>query len=126
MWKSAIAYAQDTAAGAGDAAGAGEAGQAAPSVMNPMLFMIAIFAIMWFLMIRPNQKRDKERREMLGALAKGDEVVTNGGMCGTIVGISDKKVVLKVSDSPVTKIEFLRGAVSQILKSDAADEDEKS
>jgi preprotein translocase subunit YajC len=84
-------------------------------------FLILMFVVMYFLMIRPNQKREKERRNMLGALAKGDKVVTTGGICGTVVGVNDKTVVLKVSDEPVTKIEFVRSAVAQVTK-DGADE----
>ncbi len=119
MWKSARAYAQDGATGAGEAA-------QGPNFMSTIMFMLVIFGVMWMFLIRPNQRRDKERRALLAALAKGDEVVTNGGICGTIVGISEKKVVLKVSDSPVTKMEFLRGAISQVLKRDTEDEDAKS
>lgn len=85
------------------------------------LFFIAFMAIMYFLMIRPNQKREKERREMLAALAKGDKVITTGGICGTIVGIHEKSVVIRVSDEPPVKIEFLRAAVTRVAK----DEEEK-
>lgn len=77
----------------------------------PML--IAFIAIMYFLMIRPQQKREKERRAMLGALAKGDKVVTSGGICGTVVGLSENHVVLKVDDD--VKIEFVRSAVAQVI-----------
>ena len=93
-----------------------------PSLFSPLTFMLLIFAIFWFLLIRPNRKRDRERRDMLGSLAKGSRVVTSGGICGTIVGLSDKTVVLKVSDDPVLKMEFIRQAVSQVAKDD---EDEK-
>lgn len=86
-----------------------------PAPGNQMwIFLIAFIAIMWFLMIRPNQKREKERREMLSSLSKGDRVVTNGGVFGTIVGLTEKTVVLRVSDEPAVKMEFLRGAVARI------------
>jgi preprotein translocase subunit YajC len=81
--------------------------------LGSFLPMIVIFfAIMYFLMIRPNQKRERERRAMLAALAKGDKVVTTGGICGTVVGLSERSVVVRVDDN--VNIEFLRGAVSQI------------
>lgn len=85
--------------------------------LNSLLFMIvAMFGIMYFFMIRPQQKRERERREMLSALSKGDRVVTSGGICGTVVGLSEDRVVLKVADN--VTIEFLRGAVAQVLKRD--------
>jgi preprotein translocase subunit YajC len=95
----------------------GTADQQPQSQTNPltgMLPMIVIFfAIMYFLMIRPQQKRDKERRAMLAALAKGDAVITTGGICGTVVGITEDRVVLRV-DEKVT-MEFVRGAIAQVV-----------
>lgn len=87
------------------------------------LFFIAFMAIMYFLMIRPNQKREKERREMLAALAKGDRVITTGGVCGTIVGLNEKSVVIRVSDEPPVKIEFLRAAVTRVAKEEKEDKE---
>ncbi|MCL4693233.1 MAG: preprotein translocase subunit YajC [Candidatus Hydrogenedentes bacterium] len=87
------------------------------------LFFIAFMAIMYFLMIRPNQKREKERREMLAALAKGDKVITTGGICGTIVGLNEKSVVIRVSDEPPVKIEFLRAAVTRVAKEEKEDKE---
>jgi len=92
-------------------------GAPAPSVggafggMLPLL--IIFFAVMYFLMIRPQQKRERERRELLASLSKGDAVVTTGGVCGTIVGLTDTHAVLRVDDD--VKIEFLRQAVAQVL-----------
>ena len=93
------------------AAGGGEA--ASPSMLVQMFPLILIFAVFWFLMIAPNRKRDRERKAMLAALSKGDSVITAGGVCGTIVGLNENTVVLKVSDDPPIKIEFLRSSVSQ-------------
>jgi preprotein translocase subunit YajC len=85
--------------------------------MLPML--IAFFAIMYFLTIRPQQKRERERREMLSALAKGDRVITTGGICGDVVGLSDTHVVLRVDEH--VKIEFVRAAVAQVLPRETKD-----
>lgn len=71
---------------------------------------IVMIAVMYFLMIRPQQQREKKKNEMLAALSKGDSVVTIGGICGTIVGITDTHVVLKVDDN--TKIEFLKSSIA--------------
>ena len=82
--------------------------------MNSLLFMIVtMFGIMYFFMIRPQQKRERERREMLSSLSKGDKVVTSGGICGTVVGLSEDRVILKVAEN--VTIEFLRGAVAQVI-----------
>lgn len=96
-----------------------ESGVAAPgNPFSSMLPMIVIFiAIMYFLMIRPQQKRDRERRQMLGALAKGDNVITTGGICGSVVGISEERVVLRVDDN--VTVEFVRGAIAQVLPKDS-------
>ena len=98
----------------GEAAeGAGEAAQGVTGGLGSMLPMIIAFvAIMYFLMIRPQQKREKERRALLSALAKGDAVVTNGGLCGTIVGLTEDEVSLRVDDGVTMK--FVRSAVSQV------------
>jgi preprotein translocase subunit YajC len=83
------------------------------------LMLIAMFAIFYFLLIRPNTKREKERREMLSSLSKGDSVVTAGGIHGTIVGINEKSVVLRVSDDPPVKMEFQRSSVSRVTPQDS-------
>lgn len=107
--------ATDTAGGASGATG---------NPLNSMVFMLVAFmAIMYFLTIRPNQKREKERKEMLSSLAKGDRVITSGGIMGNVVGLSEKSVVLRVSDEPNVKIEFLRGAVSQVISREGQDKD---
>lgn len=102
----------------------GGAAEAPPgSGMPPFLFLIiAMFAIMYFLTIRPQQKRERTRQEMLSALSKGDHVITNGGLHGTIVGLNEKSVVLRVSEEPPVKLEFVRAAVSQVVKDDDGSE----
>ena len=118
MWDVVYAQAEEAPAGEG-------AAQQAPSLFgNPLFMIVAFFAIMYFLMIRPSQKREKQRQEMLGSLSKNDQVVTTGGVCGTIVGLKEKTVVLRVSDDGNMKMEFLRGAISQVIS--RANEDESS
>ncbi|MCC2686566.1 MAG: subunit YajC of preprotein translocase [Paenibacillaceae bacterium] len=74
--------------------------------------LILMFAVLYFLLIRPNQKRAKVRNQMLGNLKKGDKVVTIGGMHGTIMEITDDMVVLRVNDA--TKMTFDRSAISSV------------
>jgi len=74
-------------------------------------------------MIRPNQKREKERKQMLASLSKGDKAVTTGGLCGTVVGLTEKIVVLRVSEDPGVKMEFLREAIMRVTSRDKSDKE---
>jgi preprotein translocase subunit YajC len=71
-----------------------------------------MFAIFYFLLIRPQQKKQRQRAAMLNAISKGDKVVTVGGLHGTIEEISDDTVVLKVND--VTKLTFDRSSINNV------------
>lgn len=70
----------------------------------------AIFAIMYFMMIRPQQKRQKEHQKMLESLKKGDKVVTSTGIHGTITDIEDTTYIVQIADN--TKVKFEKTAVS--------------
>ncbi len=72
-----------------------------------------IILIFYFLIIRPQKKRDKETKNMLAAMKKGDKVVSIGGIRGTIVMVKETTVVVKVDDN--TRIEFSKNAIAQIL-----------
>lgn len=120
MWQLILAQAQEAAQGTATDAPTGPFGGGGSQFM---IMMVALLAIMYFLMIRPNQKREKDRKEMLAAVAKGDKVVTSGGICGSVVGLSEKTVVLKVSDEPNVKMEFLRGAISQVTSKASQEKD---
>lgn len=74
--------------------------------------IIAIVAIFYFMIIRPQQKKQKETQAMLASIKKGDRVLTSGGIYGTVVGTKDDLVVLKVSDE--VKIEFSRQSIVQV------------
>ena len=86
--------------------------------MNAMLTQILpfllIFVVFYFLLIRPQQKRQRERAAMLGAVQKGDKVVTIGGLHGTVDAIDDNTVTLRVNES--TKLTFERSAVNSVKK----------
>ncbi len=85
---------------------------------NPILAfapIILMFAVFYFLLIRPQQKRQKKHDDMIKNVKKGDKVVTTGGIIGIVVGVKDSQVVLKVGDGE-TKIEFLKSAISQVLQ----------
>jgi len=78
-----------------------------------LLPFIIMFAIFYFLLIRPQQKRQKQRQQMLNNLKKGDKVITIGGLHGTIAELTDDTVVLRVND--VTKLTFDRNAVNTVV-----------
>jgi preprotein translocase subunit YajC len=78
--------------------------------------MIVMFAVMYFLMIRPQQKKQKKITEMLNAMKKGDRVLTTGGIIGVISSIKDDIVILKVAEN--TKMEFKKSAISSVIGSE--------
>jgi preprotein translocase subunit YajC len=92
------------------------AGGGDPGYMS-ILFMVLIFVVFYFLLIRPQQKRQKEQKAMVDALAKGDEVVTAGGIAGKITEIGDQYLTLQVASvdgKPVT-LSMQRVAVQTLL-----------
>ena len=104
----------------------GAAPSKGPASIWPML--LALFAVFYFFMIRPQQKKQKESKNMLNTLAKGDKVVTIGGICGTVLNIKEKKdekgtddiIVLKVSDT--TKLELIRSSISKVTPKNSGDD----
>jgi len=83
---------------------------------SPIQFVIMIgifFAIMYFMIIRPQQKRAKEHESLLGGLSKGDEVVTSGGIIGKVVSIGENFVEIKVSESNTMNVQ--KHAVTSVM-----------
>ena len=97
------AYAQ---AAAGGPAGLGALAQFVP--------LILIFAIMYFLMIRPQQKKAAQHREMVAALKKGDTVVTQGGLIGRITAVRDEELEIEIATG--VKVRALRGTISALAQ----------
>lgn len=85
--------------------------------------LILMFLVLYFLLIRPQQKRTKTRNMMLANLKKNDKIVTIGGLHGTILEITDDIVVLRVNDA--TKMTFDRSAVNTVVTSSAVAEEKK-
>lgn len=83
------------------------------SGMSNIIFIVVMFAVFWFILIRPQMKQAKEHKNMVSALAKGDEVVTTGGMLGKINKIDDNFVVLEIADKVEIKIQ--KNSVSTVL-----------
>lgn len=91
------------------AAGAAPAGAG----WGTLLFPVVLIAIMYFLMIRPQVKRQKEHRALLEKLSKGDEVLTSGGLAGVITEVGDSFVTLEVADG--VRVRVQKGAVGNVL-----------
>ncbi|MGI6491841.1 MAG: preprotein translocase subunit YajC [Pelotomaculum sp.] len=82
------------------------------STMVSLLYIIGLFVILYFLMIRPQQQRQKKHQQMIKNLKANDRIVTIGGIYGTIVKIKEDSLILKIADN--TEIEILQTAVSRI------------
>ena len=93
-----------------------QAGGDASSLMG-LLPIILMFVILWFLMIRPQMKRQKEHKALVAGLAKGDEVITAGGMVGKITRVTDNYIGVEVSELADKPVEILiqRTAIQTVL-----------
>jgi preprotein translocase subunit YajC len=85
----------------------------AGSALLMPLMMVVLFGIMYFMMIRPQSKRQKELRDMIAGLAKGDEVVTGGGIAGRIDEVGDNFVSVEIA--PNVKIKVQKTSIQQVL-----------
>ena len=94
-----------------DAQAAAPAGQSDP--LTSFLPLIIIFIVFYFLLIRPQTKKAKEHKQMVEALAKGDEVVTNGGLLGKVTKVGDNFVDLELAEGIVVKLQ--RHAVGSLM-----------
>ncbi|HBQ29274.1 preprotein translocase subunit YajC [Peptococcaceae bacterium SCADC1_2_3] len=79
-----------------------------------ILYLVVLFALLYFLFIRPQQQRQKKHQEMLHQLNVNDSIVTIGGILGTVVKLKEDTVVIRVAEN--TQIEILKNAVAQIRK----------
>lgn len=110
---SAVAWAADVEPAAQGAAG---------SPMSMLLPFVAIFAVMYFLMIRPQQKRQKEHQAMLASIDKGDKILTNGGIIGKVTGIDKESGELTIEIAPQVRVKLARGYVTKVFRPGAANQ----
>jgi len=101
--------------------------QAAPSGANPLvsfLPLVFIVAIFYFLVFMPMQRQKKQQAQMLAGLQAGIEVVTSGGIVGTVVSVSDSLLILRVKPDNV-KLQVSRSAVTGLVNAEKASEEKK-
>ena len=96
--------------------------QSGAGSFTPLLLIVLLFGVMYFMMIRPQQKRRREAEQMQKALGPGDQIITIGGLHGTIVSIDDDVATLEVA--PGVQVRFARPAISRVLKRDEAPADD--
>ncbi len=105
------------------------AGAAAPATagaspdLTSMLPLVAIFAVFYFLIIRPQQKQMKEHKDAMNALKKGDRVVTGGGIIGTVVHAPEGNAEITVDLNDTTRVTVLRATITTVLKAETANDD---
>jgi preprotein translocase subunit YajC len=83
---------------------------------SPLFLMVLLLLVMFVFMNQSKRKQEKQRRDMLGALKKGDRIQTIGGILGTVLEVRESEVVLKVDESSNTKMRFARSAIHQVLE----------
>jgi preprotein translocase subunit YajC len=107
-----------------DAAAAEGAAPLGGGIIDMLIPFALIIGVFYFLIIRPQNRRQKETQKMLNAIKKGDKIVTIGGIYGVISKVKEQSVVVKVDDG--TEIEFSRSAVSSVVNQTKADEGAKT
>lgn len=98
------------------APGGDAAAQAQGGGYQGIIMMVVIFAIFYFIMIRPQQKKMKEHKKMLEAIKKGDEVVTAGGIYGTVEGVNPDTLTVKIAEG--VKVKITRGSVGDVVRAE--------
>ena len=86
----------------------------APSPILQFLPLIVLFVIFYFMLIRPQQKKQKEHADLIAKLDKNDEVITVGGVHATVISVGDKTAILRIADN--VKIEIEKASITQVTK----------
>ncbi len=82
------------------------------SMMSTIIMFGSIILIFWFMILRPQQKRQKQHQQLIESLKKGDKVILSGGLHGTIAGLEDKTILVQVADN--VKMKFDRGSITSV------------
>jgi len=101
----------------GQAKGAQSSPMGGMGSLLPM--MLVMFAVIYFLMIRPEQKKQKQRAAMIQAIKKGDRVLTSAGILGTVGSVKDNTIMVKIAENTV--VEFTKSAVTTVINKDGSE-----
>lgn len=102
------AHAQDAATAMGE-----------PSMTSGLLPLLLIFVVFYFLLIRPQQKKFKQHQEMVNAVAKGDKIVTSGGIVGTVTKVEEDKDLAHVEIADGVKVKVVRSTIASVINPQA-------
>jgi preprotein translocase, YajC subunit len=92
-----------------------QGGSGSGSMIQTLIMFGAIFAIFYFMIIRPQQKRAKEREKLISNIQKGDKIITSSGIYGTVAGVEEKTILVQIADN--VKVKFDKSAVNIITSS---------
>lgn len=104
------------------AAPQGEGGGSQQSSVFMFVWLGLMVGLFYFMLIRPQKRKEKERQALLGAVKTGDRVLFAGGLLGVVANVKEKTLIVKVADG--VKLEIVRGAISQVLEKGEAPESE--
>jgi preprotein translocase subunit YajC len=110
-----LAGCQPPGSGTSTGTGAAGGGGGGTDILMSILPLILIFVVFYFLLIRPQQRKQKAHREMLGNVKRGDNIVTTGGMIGTVIKV-DRDDNLLVEVAPNIRIKIMRSAIAEIVR----------
>ncbi|MCY2952303.1 MAG: preprotein translocase subunit YajC [Planctomycetota bacterium] len=96
----------------------GEAPWWAQLFQNPIWLMVVVLVIFYVFVIRSKRNQDRQRKDMLGQLKRGDRIQTIGGILGTVVEAREGEVVVKVDESSNTKLRFVRSAIHRVVEAE--------
>lgn len=99
----------------------GSGAQGGGGGMASLVMMLAIFGIFYFLLIRPQQRKMKEHKKMVEELKKGARIITAGGLYGTVEGVGQQSLTVKIAEG--TKVKLSKGSVAAVLTGEEADKD---
>ncbi len=98
----------------------------APNPMTLPFMMIMMFAILYFLVFRPQKKREKERKQMMAGISKNDKVVTQGGIIGVVTNTKDEVVTVRIDDEKNVKVDIRRDFITGVLNTTDASAKKKA
>jgi len=96
------------------------------SMLSMLLPFILMFVVMYFLILRPQKKKEKDRKALLSRIKKNDKVVTSGGLHGIITSVRENEIILRVDDAKDVKVKVDRSSIAAVVDVSHDDEEESS